>query len=163
SGEFHSEKELGDLVVTMSQNGTPVYMRDLVDIVREYETPSKFLNFYTSRDTNGQWHRNRAITLAVQMRSGEQIGNFGKAVDAALADLRMRMPADLIVSRTSDQPLQVREQIGLFMNSLMEAVILVVIISWIGFWEWRSALVMALSIPLTLAMTFGMMHLMGID
>ncbi|HEX7289051.1 MAG TPA: efflux RND transporter permease subunit, partial [Candidatus Angelobacter sp.] len=163
SGEFHSEKELSDLMVTMSQNGTPVYLRDLVDIVREYETPSRFLNYYTSRDAKGQWHRNRAITLALQMRSGEQIGNFGKAVDAALADLRTRMPADLIVSRTSDQPLQVREQIGLFMNSLMEAVVLVVIISWIGFWEWRSALVMALSIPLTLAMTFGMMHLMGID
>jgi multidrug efflux pump subunit AcrB len=69
----------------------------------------------------------------------------------------------LIVSRTSDQPLQVKENISLFMGSLIEAVILVVLISWIGFWEWRSALLMALSIPITLAMTFGMMHLLGID
>src|SRR5215467_5224649 len=163
SGEFHNEKELGDLMVTMSRSGTPVYLRDLVDITREYQTPSQFLNFYSSRDAHGQWHRNRAITLAVQMRSGEQIGRFGEAVDAALEDLRTRMPADLVISRTSDQPLQVHEQIHLFMNSLMEAVILVVVISWIGFWEWRPALVMALSIPLTLAMTFGMMHALGID
>jgi multidrug efflux pump subunit AcrB len=49
------------------------------------------------------------------------------------------------------------------MASLYEAVILVVLVSLIGFWEWRSALLMALSIPLTLAMTFGMMHMLGVD
>jgi len=43
---------------------------------------------------------------------------------------------------------------------LPEAVILVVLVSLIGFWEWRSALLMALSIPLTLLMTFGVL---GID
>src|SRR5262249_29587874 len=51
----------------------------------------------------------------------------------------------------------------LFMGSLWEAVGLVVLISLIGFWEWRSALLMALSIPITLAMTFGMMLMCGID
>lgn len=49
------------------------------------------------------------------------------------------------------------------MSSLWEAIILVVIVALIGFWEWRSALLMALSIPLTLAMTFGMMSVLGID
>src|SRR5438034_4820661 len=51
----------------------------------------------------------------------------------------------------------------LFMSSLYEAVILVVLVSLIGFWEWRSALLMALSIPITLGMTFGMMFALGID
>jgi multidrug efflux pump subunit AcrB len=49
------------------------------------------------------------------------------------------------------------------MKSLYEAIILVVLIALIGFWEWRSALLMALSIPITLAMTLGMMHVLGID
>ena len=49
------------------------------------------------------------------------------------------------------------------MGSLYEAIALVVLVSLIGFWEWRSALLMALSIPITLAMTFGMMALLGID
>ena len=40
---------------------------------------------------------------------------------------------------------------------------LVVLVSLVGFWEWRSALLMALSIPITLAMTFGFAHLLGID
>src|SRR3712207_3525164 len=49
------------------------------------------------------------------------------------------------------------------MKSLYEAIFLVIIVALIGFWEWRSALLMALSIPITLAMTFGMMWILGID
>ena len=64
---------------------------------------------------------------------------------------------------TSDQPIQVKEQIDLFMDALYEAIGLVVIVSLIGFWEWRSALLMAISIPITLALTFGFIYLLGID
>ncbi len=49
------------------------------------------------------------------------------------------------------------------MDALYEAIVLVVIVSLIGFWEWRSALLMAISIPITLAMTFGMIYMLGID
>jgi multidrug efflux pump subunit AcrB len=59
--------------------------------------------------------------------------------------------------------LQVEENIALFMDALYEAIALVVVIALIGFWEWRSALLMALSIPITLAMTFGLSHLAGVD
>jgi multidrug efflux pump subunit AcrB len=97
------------------------------------------------------------------MRSGEQIGDFGQAVNDTLSSLQNRLPEDLIVARVSDQPLQVKESIGLFMKSLYEAILLVVLVAFIGFWEWRSALLIALSIPITLAMTFGMMHALGVD
>lgn len=163
SGEFKSEKEIGDVLVAVSQSGAPVYLRNIVDIVRTYDSPPRYLNFYTWRDQAGLWHRSRAITLAVQMRSGENIGKFGEAIDETLNDLKKRLPADLIMARTSDQPLQVEENVHLFMSSLVEAIVLVVIVSLIGFWEWRSALLMAISIPVTLAMTFGMMSLLGID
>src|SRR5262250_1574637 len=49
------------------------------------------------------------------------------------------------------------------MDALYEAIVLVVLVSLIGFWEWRSALLMALSIPITLAMTFGMAYMLRID
>ena len=81
----------------------------------------------------------------------------------SLASVAPHLPADLVLARTSDQPRQVEENIDLFMGSLYEAVALVVLVSLIGFWEWRSALLMALSIPITLAMTFGMMAMLGID
>ena len=61
--------------------------------------------------------------------------------------MRTLLPPDLIVARTSDQPQQVGENIDLFMSSLYEAIVLVVLVALIGFWEWRSALLMALSIP----------------
>lgn len=163
TGEFKNEKEIGDVIVSTARGGTPVYLRNLVDVVRTYESPPRYLNFFTRRDAQGTWHRDRAVTLSVQMRSGAQIGQFGLAVDSALALLKDRLPEDLIMARTSDEPRQVEEKVGLFMDSLLEAVVLVVVIGLIGFWEWRSAAVLACSIPLTLAMTFGMMSMLGID
>jgi multidrug efflux pump subunit AcrB len=163
SGEFRNERDIGDVLVPVSNGSGSLYLRDLVDIVRTYVSPPHFLNFYARRTHDGGWERTRAVTLAIQMRAGGQIAQFAQAVDAALADLRQRLPEDLVLARTSDQPLQVEENIDLFMHSLFEAVVLVVLVSLIGFWEWRSALLMALAIPITLAMTFGMMDVLGID
>jgi multidrug efflux pump subunit AcrB len=163
SGEFKSEKEVGDVIVSASSTGLPVYLRDGIDIQRGYESPPLYLNYFYTRDASGEWGRHRAITLALQMRPGEQIAAFGAAVDAMLEDVRQRLPPDLILARTSDQPVQVSENLSLFMKSLYEAIFLVVLVALVGFWEWRSAVLMAASIPLTLAMTFGMMHLLGVD
>ena len=162
SGEFRSEKEIGDVIVAKSGSGQPVYLRDAVEIVRGYESP-RFLSYYHAPDSRGGWRRARDITLAVQMRPGQQIGEFGAAVDAALARLAPSLPPDLTLARPSDQPLQVRENVDLFMRSLYEAIGLVILVALIGFWEWRSALLMGLAIPLTLAMTFGLMSLLGLD
>jgi multidrug efflux pump len=71
SGEFKSEKEIGDVAVSQTNLGAPVYLRDLVDVARGYDSPPRFLNFYESRDLQGNWQRTRAITVAVQMRPGE--------------------------------------------------------------------------------------------
>jgi multidrug efflux pump subunit AcrB len=163
SGEFRDEREIGGVIVGNSTGGAPLYLRDLVDIDRGYQSPPRYLNFYNWVDSTGRWNRSRSITLSLQMRPAEKIGDFGRAVDSTIAVLRHRLPPDLVLARTSDQPLQVEENISLFMNSLWEAVVLVVLIALVGFWEWRSAAVLAISIPLTLAMTFGMMSVLGID
>ena len=163
TAEFKSTQEIGDVLVGASSTGVPVHLRDLVYIWRGYQTPTRYLNYLTYRDAHGKWHRNRAITLAVQMRSGEQIFNFGEAVDKALAAVRPQLPPDLIVERTSDQPKQVRELVSLLMGSLYEAIALVVIVALVGFWDWRAAMLMAASIPLTLALAFGVVHILQID
>jgi multidrug efflux pump len=163
TAEFKSTKEIGNVLVATSATGVPVYLRDLVDVSRGYQTPTRYLNYMTYRDANGKWHRNRGITLAVQMRSGEQIFKFGEAVDKALATVRPTLPSDLILARTSDQPKQVKDLVSLLMSSLYEAIVLVVIVALVGFWDWRAAALMAASIPLTLAMTFGIVHVLGID
>jgi multidrug efflux pump subunit AcrB len=163
SGEFHSEREIGNVTVGISPYGSPLYLHDFVDTIRAYDSPPQYLTYYSSHDSQGRWQRTRAITLSVQMGAGQQIDRFARAVDATLEDIKLRLPKDLIVTRTSDQPQQVEENVELFMNSLYEAIVLVVVVSLIGFWEWRSALLMALSIPLTLLMTFGMAYALGID
>ncbi len=165
SGKFNSPAEIGDVIIgtAATESRSPVYLRDLVDISRGYQRPATYLNYLTHSDGKGGWYRSRAVTVAVQMKEGEQIGEFGRQVDVKLEAVRAYLPEDLIIARTSDQPLQVKENIDLFMDALYEAIALVVIVSLIGFWEWRSALLMALSIPITLAMTFGMMYLLGID
>jgi len=163
SGELANEQQIGDVVIATSAAGAPVYLRDLVDISRDYQSPPRFLNYLTARDPSGQFVRSRAITLAVNMRRGEQIADFAIQVDAELKAVQRLLPDDLILRRTSDQPLQVRENVGLFMKSLYEAIVLVVLVALIGFWEWRTALLLALCIPITLAMTFGLMQAFGVD
>ena len=163
SGEFKDEKEIGDVAIARTELGAPVYLRDIVDVERSYESPPRYLNFYEWRDANGRWQRSRAITVAVQMRAGGYIGKFGESIDQTLSEVKKQLPEDLIMARTSDQPRQVTENVSLFMNSLYEAIILVVIVALIGFWDWRSALLMGLAIPITLFITFGMSHMLGID
>ena len=163
AGEFQSEKEIGDVAISRTDKGAPVYLRDVVDVERGYDSPPRYVNFYDWRDRQGNWQRSRAITVAVQMRKDGYIGQFGKDIDVKLAELKKELPDDLIMARTSDQPRQVTENVSLFMNSLYEAIILVVIVSLIGFWDWRSALLMGLAIPITLFLTFGMAHMLGID
>ncbi len=163
SGLFPDAPAIGNVIIGVSSSNSPVYLRDLVDISRTYESPPTFLNYLTWRDSSGQWVRSRAISLGINMRSGQQIDLFGKHVQEKLDSLKHYLPDDLVIVPTSSQPVQVKEQIDLFMDALYEAIILVVIVSLIGFWEWRSAVLMAISIPITLAMTFGTIYMLGID
>jgi multidrug efflux pump subunit AcrB len=163
SGELATEREIGGMLAPRPAGVLPLHLRDVLDISRDYESPAQFLNYYSARGADGKWRRARAITVAIQMRQGEQIRAFGSQIDAVLAGLRQQLPQDLIIARTSDQPKQVGEIIDVFMSSLYEAIALVVVIALIGFWEWRSALLLALSIPITLAMTMGLMATCGLD
>ena len=163
SGEFRTLADIDTVVFTQAANGTPIYLRDIGSVHRGYQHPARLLSYYTWRDQGGRWLRGRAITLSTEMKKGEQIDRFGEAVRSRVEDIRQSLPADLTIGTTSDQQRQVREKLDLFNQSLWEAVVLVVLVSLVGFWEWRSALLMSLSIPITLAMTFGLMQLVGLD
>ncbi len=192
SGKLRGESEIGDMVVD-TRDGVPLYLRDLAEIVRGYEDPPRALNFRSrkfaasqsptsnapsspqalaaehgkaeSQDTAGKprsvW-TTRAVTLAVRQVKGTQIADFDRDVEAALASLRGALPEDLAVERTSDEPERVARKIDQFKDCLIEAVVIVVVVALV-FMEWRSALLVAISIPITLAMTLGLCHLLGVD
>jgi multidrug efflux pump len=102
-----------------------------------------------------------AIGLAVSMRDGGDILQLGKALDAELARLQQTLPLGMSLRKVSDQPAAVRSSVGEFVRVLAEAVSIVLLVSFfsLGF---RTGLVVALSIPLVLAMTFAAMHYFGI-
>ena len=79
SGEFTNRQDIGNVIVGSSGFGAPVYLRDLVDIRGGYQSPARYLNYYTWRDAKGNWQRTRAVSLAVQMRDSEQIAKFRRA------------------------------------------------------------------------------------
>ncbi len=162
SGDFRALDEIGQVQIGQSRTGSPLTLSEVGDLKLSYLSPPTVINTLTHRDGGGTWRRNPAVTLAVQMRTGQQISKFSEQVNVELADLESRLPEELIFARTSDQPRQVEENIDLFMGALYEAILLVVIVALIGFRDWRSSLLLTISIPLTLAMTFGTISLLGV-
>ena len=72
-------EEIGSVAVGTAPGGAPIYIRDVAEVHREYESPAQYLNQYTRRSDGGGWVSTRAITLSVQMRKGEQIGYIRQA------------------------------------------------------------------------------------
>ncbi len=153
--------ELRDVVIATSKEGQPLYLRDVADVHVSYETPASDASFLGFRDASG-WHRTKSIAITVELRSGAQATVVGKKLDRVVAATMGELPADLVITKTSDQPELVEEKIGDFLRALGEAVVIVIGIALL-FMERRSALLVAASIPLTLALTFGFMSLFGVD
>jgi multidrug efflux pump len=102
-----------------------------------------------------------AIGLAVSMRAGGDILRLGSALETEFDRLQQSLPVGMELRKVSDQPKAVEASVGEFVRVLAEAVIIVLLVSFfsLGF---RTGLVVALSIPLVLAMTFALMYYFGI-
>lgn len=163
TGEYTSAADVGQTLLEKSADGTPLYLRDLVDITRGYEDPSGVLNFRTVKAAGrAELETGRAITLSVRQVKGTHIAHYDRDLTAAVEELKLQLPQDLRFERTSDEPAEVEHKIGSFNESLIEAVVIVVVVAML-FMEWRSALLVAICIPITVAMTLGMAQLVGID
>ena len=102
-----------------------------------------------------------AIGIAVSMKPGGDILKLGQALDAETARLEKTLPLGLELHRVADQPAAVHDSVGEFVRVLAEAVIIVLLVSFFSL-GMRTGLVVAVSIPLVLAMTFAVMHYFGI-
>ena len=102
-----------------------------------------------------------AIGIAVSMKDGGDILRLGDTLRGEFARLQQTLPAGMQLRNVSDQPLAVERSVDEFVRVLAEAVAIVLLVSFfsLGF---RTGLVVALSIPLVLAMTFAAMHYFGI-
>ncbi|MDE4536655.1 efflux RND transporter permease subunit [Pseudomonas sp. ITEM 17296] len=102
-----------------------------------------------------------AIGLAVSMKDGGDILVLGKALEGEFERLARNLPAGMELRKVSDQPAAVKAGVGEFVQVLAEALIIVLLVSFFSL-GLRTGLVVALAIPLVLAMTFASMHYFGI-
>lgn len=102
-----------------------------------------------------------AIGLAVSMKAGGDILVLGKALETEFARIAHNLPAGMELRKVSDQPAAVKTGVGEFVQVLIEALAIVLLVSFFSLGV-RTGLVVALAIPLVLAMTFAVMYYLGI-
>ena len=128
--------------------GRTVHLGDIAEVKRGFADPASPKMRFMGED---------AIGLAVAMKSGGDILKLGKTLDAEFERLQKTLPAGMELRKVSDQPHAVEDSVGEFVQVLTEAVVIVLLVSFFSL-GWRTGLVVAVSIPLVLAMTFFVMH-----
>jgi multidrug efflux pump len=103
-----------------------------------------------------------SVQVGVVMAKGFNVTDVGKSVEETLQRFEASLPHGVEVAQISNQPEVVREAIGEFMKALLEALAIVLVVSFLSI-GWRSGLVIAIAIPLVLAATFAIMYELGID
>ena len=151
SGAFESEASL--LGVNFFSNGRLVRLRDIATVRRDYADPPQPLF-----RVNGK----PSIGLAIAMREGGDILALGKNVRKLMQDVEANLPIGIQPILVADQPEVVDHAIGDFTESLLQAIVIILIVSFIALGV-RAGTLIALSIPLTLALVFPVMQIAGID
>ncbi len=103
-----------------------------------------------------------SVQLGVVMANGFKVTDVGKSVEETYKRFEASLPVGVQVDQISNQPDVVTDAISEFMHALGEALIIVLIVSFLSI-GWRSGLVIAIAIPLVLAATFAIMYEFGID
>ena len=134
-------------------NGKNLRLGDIAQIHRGFVDPPSFRMRF-----NGQ----AALGLAITMKSGGDVLQLGEHLDATLKQIQSKLPVGIEIHAVSDQPKVVKSAVSEFMRSLIEAVLIVLAVSFFSL-GLRTGVVVALSIPLVLAMTFLAMYFFKLD
>ncbi len=151
SGQFTSEESLR--AINLRVNDRFFRLSDVAMITRGYTDPPTALFRFNGED---------AIGLAIGMKPNANLLDFGKALHAEMDKITADLPIGVGVHLVADQPVIVKEAVSGFTRALFEAVAIVLAVSFISL-GMRAGLVVALSIPLVLAITFLFMDYVGIS
>jgi len=150
SGNFESVKEIRDFPIRVGDRTFRV--GDVGEVHRGFNDPAAPRMRFMGED---------ALGIAVSMKSGGDILVLGDALEQEFARLQETLPAGMQLSKVSDQPAAVKVGVGEFVRVLAEALVIVLLVSFFSL-GMRTGMVVALSIPLVLAMTFASMYYLGI-
>lgn len=150
-GRFISEDTLRGINLRVNDRFFP--LTDVATITRGYVDPPTSLFRFNGKP---------AIGLAIGMKTGGNLLAFGETLEKTMSKIVQDLPVGVSVEQVSDQPKVVDEAVGGFTKALFEAVAIVLAISFISL-GMRAGLVVAIAIPLVLAITFMVMFYTGIS
>lgn len=134
-------------------NGRTFRLGDIAKVTRAYAEPSDPKFYY-----NGV----PAVGISLAMEPGGNILTLGKDLEKTIEQIKKELPAGLEIHQTVNQPKVVETSIGEFVESLAEAILIVLAVSFFSLGV-RSGIIVALCIPLVIAIVFTVMNLIGID
>jgi multidrug efflux pump subunit AcrB len=151
SGSFETEADIRNL--NFVADGRNFRLGDIADVRRGFADPPQPLF-----RVNGE----AAIGLAVAMREGGDILALGRNIRAEMAKIRADLPIGIEPTLVADQSVTVDTAIGEFTESLWQAILIIIVCSFLSLGV-RPGAVVAAAIPLTLAVVFPLMMLAGLD
>ncbi|MDA9518987.1 ACR family transporter [Bradyrhizobium sp. CCBAU 11434] len=151
SGSFQSEQDIA--AVNFVAGGRTIRLSDIAQVRRGYVDPPQPMF-----RVNGQ----PAIGLAIAMRDGGDILALGRNIKKVMEQITADLPIGIEPSLVADQAVVVEGAIGEFMTSLLQAIAIIMVVSFISLGI-RPGLIIALAIPLTLAIVFPIMEMARID
>ncbi|MFS8977695.1 efflux RND transporter permease subunit [Cupriavidus necator] len=161
SGQFASVQDLENLVLRGPNGIANIRLGDIAHVYRGYVDPTQTRMRFNGKDVIG---------LGISMQKGGDIIQLGKDLRAAFDRMRGQLPVGIEMDQVQDQPKAVQRSVGEFVHVLIEAVVIVLAVSFVSLGlhtkplrlDARPGLVVALTIPLVLAVTFLFMNIFGI-
>jgi len=150
SGNFQTVDEIKNFPIRVGDRTFRI--SDVADVRRGFNDPPAPRMRFMAQD---------ALGLAVAMKDGGDILVLGKALEVEFARIQKNLPVGMQLRKVSDQPAAVKTGVGEFVQVLVEALAIVLLVSFFSLGV-RTGMVVALAIPLVLAMTFACMYYLGI-
>lgn len=151
SGMFERLEDIRNLPI--QGNGRTFRLGDIASVKRAYAEPADPKMFYNGRP---------AVGIALAMEPGGNVLILGDNLEKLTQRIKKELPAGLELAQTVNQPKVVESSIDEFVESLAEAIAIVLFVSFLSLGK-RSGLLVALSIPLVIAIVFTVMKVVGID
>lgn len=151
SGVFEDVEAVRNLPI--NANGQIFRLGDIATVERRYTEPSDPKMFYNGKP---------AVGIALSMRTGGNILTLGDNLETLQQSVKQDLPAGMEIHQVSDQPKVVKDSISDFVDTLREAIIIVLVVSFLSL-GLRTGLVVAFCIPLVLTGVFCVMEVTGID
>jgi multidrug efflux pump subunit AcrB len=159
SGSFQNLDEIRNCVVN-AYEGRLIYLRDLAEVGFGY-SGRDYITRYGSRDMDGHPNGgNRCIFIGINQKKGLNVLKTMKDVEPVLNEFREELPEEMSLKVIYSQPETVRSRINRFLSNLLQGMVLVGLVIFIAM-GFRSALVVALAIPLSLVIGLGFIDFSG--